>query len=243
MQIGILQTGTVPAELLGQYPTYAGMFGALLQSADPAFSVKNWNINEAMDIPASPGDADGWIITGSRHGVYEDHPWIDPLKAFLREAHAVQAPLVGICFGHQILADALGGKVVKSDKGWGCGIHSYTLRESKGWMDNAAPTLAIHAMHQDQVVEVPPGARVFMESPFCPNAGLAYGETAISVQPHADFDATFERTVIETRRGTIIPEQVADAALAGVDGPTDSAMFGRWMVNFFRHAAAQPKAA
>jgi GMP synthase-like glutamine amidotransferase len=243
MQIGILQTGDTPDELRERYPDYAGMFGALLQAADPAFTVRNWNINGAMDIPASPGDADGWIITGSRHGVYEDHPWIEPLKAFLREAHGAEAPMVGICFGHQILAEALGGKVVKSDKGWGCGVHSYTVRDRKPWMEDAATTLSIQAMHQDQVVEVPPGAQVFMDSPFCPNAGIAYGDTAISVQPHPEFDAAFERTVIENRRGAIIPENVADTALAGVDGPTDSAMFGRWMVRFFREAAARNKAA
>lgn len=243
MQIGILQTGTVPVDLSDRYPSYEAMFGALLTAADPGFTTRNWNINEAMEIPASPAEADGWIITGSRHGVYEDLPWIAPLKTFLQQAHAARAPIVGICFGHQILAEALGGQVVKSDKGWGCGIQHYTVRDRRAWMDEDKPSLSIQAMHQDQVVQLPPGAEVIVESPFCPYAGLAYGETAMSVQPHPEFDAGFERALLTTRRGSVIPQAVADAALAAVDGPTDSAIFGRWMTNFFRHAAARQKAA
>lgn len=243
MKIGVLQTGTVPEELIDRHGPYVAMFERMLQRADPSFSVALWDVNEKREIPDSPFAAEGWIVTGSRHGVYEDHPWIDPLKTFLREAHEARAPIVGICFGHQILAEALGGKVVKSDRGWGCGIHEYRLRDHPGWMDPQKDTIAIQAMHQDQIVQLPPGASVIAESPFCPYAGLAYGETAMSVQPHPEFDAEFERGIITARRGSVIPEELADQALAGVDGPTDSDLFGGWIVNFFRHAAAQPKAA
>ena len=243
MKIGILQTGTVPAELFDSHGPYVTVFERMLQRADPDFSATLWDVNVKHDIPASPFDADGWIVTGSKHGVYEDHPWIEPLKAFLRTAHEARAPIVGVCFGHQILAEALGGKVAKSDRGWGCGIHEYTLRQKLPWMDETRETIAIQAMHQDQVISKPPGATVLADSPFCPYAGLTYGDTAMSVQPHPEFDAEFERKIIEVRRGPVIPEAVADEALARVDGPTDSEMFGRWITNFFRHAAAQQKAA
>ena len=243
MKIGILQTGTVPEDLIDRHGPYVAMFERLMQRADPSFTAQLWDVNEKHEIPNSPFDAEGWIITGSRHGVYEDHPWIEPLKVFLREAHAARAPLVGVCFGHQILAEALGGQVLKSDKGWGCGIHEYSVKTRPAWMEGSKDTIAIQAMHQDQVVTPPPGATVLAESPFCPYAMLAYGETAISVQPHPEFDADFERGILSARRGSVIPDDIADAALAHVDGPTDSDLFGRWIVNFFRHAAAQPKAA
>ncbi len=243
MKIGVLQTGTVAPELIGQHGPYVTMFERMLKAADPAFSVSLWDVNEKHEIPASPHEAEGWIVTGSRHGVYEDHAWIEPLKSFLRAVHADGTPMVGVCFGHQIMAEALGGKVEKSERGWGCGIHEYTLSERPEWMDEPKETIAIHAMHQDQVVAVPPGARVLAGSDFCPYAALAYGETAMSVQPHPEFDGVFQRGIINLRRGSAIPAERADAALAGIDGPTDSEMFGRWITRFFRHAAAQPKAA
>lgn len=243
MKIGVLQTGSVAEEIIDRHGPYVTMFGQMLQRADPSFSVELWDVNVEEHIPALPSEADGWIITGSRHGVYEDHPWIEPLKDFLREAHAARSPLVGVCFGHQILAEALGGKVVKSDRGWGCGIHEYTLDRQMPWMDESKEKIAIQALHQDQVVELPPGAEVLAHSEFCPYAVLAYGETAMSIQPHPEFDASFKRDIIGLRRGAAIPEAIADAALDNIEGPTDSEMFGRWITNFFRHASAQRSAA
>ena len=243
MKIGVLQTGSVAEEIIDRHGPYVTMFERMLQRADPSFSAELWDVNVEGNIPASPSEADGWIITGSRHGVYEDHDWIEPLKAFLREAHAAQAPLVGVCFGHQILAEALGGKVEKSDRGWGCGIHSYTVDQQMPWMDEVKETIAIQALHQDQVVEPPAGATVLAHSEFCPYAALAYGETAMSIQPHPEFDASFERDIINLRRGSAIPEALVDAALETINGPTDSEMFGRWVTNFFRHASAQRSAA
>lgn len=243
MKIGILQTGSVPPELADRHGAYADMFRRLLQSADPGFTVENWNINEESRIPASPFDAEGWLITGSKHGVYEDHPWIEPLKDFLRDAHAAAVPIVGICFGHQILAEALGGKVVKSDRGWGCGVHRYRVTDPAPWMPDAPDTIAVHAMHQDQVVALPPGAQVLAETPFCPFAALAYGDTAFSMQPHPEFDAEFERDIVTVRRGSVIPEQIADEALASLDTGVDADIVGRWITRFFRHAADKRQAA
>ncbi len=243
MKIGVLQTGSVPPELVDRHGSYVAMFEKMLQRADPAFTAELWDINLKGNIPDTPGDADGWIITGSRHGVYEDHDWIEPLKTFIRTAYGTGAPMVGVCFGHQILAEALNGKVVKSERGWGCGIHEYTLQARTEWMDSHQDTIAIHAMHQDQVVDLPPGAKVLASSDFCPYAALAYGETAISIQPHPEFTADFQREIITLRHGTAIPAEIADKALAGLDGRTDSEMFGRWITNFFRHAGNRPRAA
>ncbi len=238
MKIGVLQTGSVPEEIIDRHGPYVGMFERLLQRADPSFSAVLWDVNVAGEIPTTPHEADGWIITGSRHGVYEDHDWIEPLKAFLRGAHAERVPIVGVCFGHQILAEALGGKVEKSDRGWGCGIHTYELDQRPAWMDEAKEEISIQALHQDQVVVLPEGATVLAHSEFCPYAALAYGETAMSVQPHPEFDASFKRDIIGLRRGAAISEAIADAALENIDEPTDSEMFGRWIANFFRHAKA-----
>ena len=104
--IGILTTGHTPDELLADYGTFADMFATLL--GDFAFTFKRFTVVEG-EFPASPDDADGWIVTGSKHGVYEDLAWIRRLEDFIRQTHAAQVPMVGICFGHQVMAKALGG--------------------------------------------------------------------------------------------------------------------------------------
>ena len=238
LTVGVLQTGSVPAELEPRHGAYVDMFERLLQAADPSVSVRLYDVERRTEIPASTDECDGWLVTGSRHGAYEDHAWIPPLEDFLRRAVEAGAPVVGICFGHQILAQALGGRVVKSEKGWGAGVQRYSLDAPAPWMDaEPGEAVAIHAMHQDQVVELPEGARVVGGSAFCPHALLAYGDNAFSMQPHPEFDEAYERALIEARHGRPIPPAVADEALEGLGAPVDAARAGRWIVRFLRHAA------
>jgi GMP synthase-like glutamine amidotransferase len=237
MRIGILETGEVNPALLDQFGSYSPMFEALLAGEDTTFFTVSVVRGE---MPDSVTDADGWVITGSRHGVYEDHPWIEPLKLFLRGAVEARVPVIGVCFGHQILAEALGGKVIKSEKGWGVGVHHYTPETVPSWMDGLAQGFAARAVHQDQVVEVPDDAHVLASSAFCPYAALAYGDPeapyAISVQPHPEFSADFVRGIVETRAGDGIPMDVAQSALASLDQPVNNADWGRWMRKFLEIA-------
>ncbi len=237
MKIGILETGKVNPDLVPAHGPYVPMFRRFLHSADPTIEVEGWDIVDGGRIPASPHDADGWLITGSKFGVYEPLPWIEPLKDFLRETYAATVPIVGICFGHQILAEAMGGRVVKSERGWGCGVHSYRLAGSEPWMTDAQGTLKVHAMHQDQVIEKPEGARVIASSEFCEYAGLAYGDHAFSIQPHPEFDAAYERDLINLRQGGDgIPEDIAERAIRTLENGVDNDLLAQWIVAFFRRA-------
>jgi GMP synthase-like glutamine amidotransferase len=112
------------------------------------------------------------MITGSPAGVYDDEAWIGPLADFIRAGAAAGVPQVGICFGHQILAEALGGKVIKSDKGWGVGRHTYDVVACPGFVsETCPPTVSAAVSHQDQVVALPPGAEVIAASDFTPLPG------------------------------------------------------------------------
>jgi len=246
MLVGILETGKVIDALIPRHGEYPPMFADLLGPAGPELRFRSY-ATEDGEIPARPTECDAWLITGSKHGVYDDLPWIEPLKAFLRAARAAGRPIVGICFGHQILAEALGGQAVKSDKGWGVGVHDYQVTRRPGWMAGAPETIAIHAFHQDQVIAIPEDATVLAQSPFCDYAMLAYGDPeapdAISIQPHPEFNADYTRDLLDLRAGVAIPVDLAAPARETLDRPVHQQDFARWCVSFLRAAAARRNAA
>jgi GMP synthase-like glutamine amidotransferase len=159
--------------------------------------------------------------------VYEPLPWIAPLQEFIRSA--LDSKMVGICFGHQVMAEALGGHVEKSDKGWGSGLHRYAMVRSEPWIDSAG-TIAVPASHQDQVVIQPPNTEVVAASDFTPIAGLAWTDRpAISFQFHPEFSPDFARALIE-KRYDIVPDPAA--AIASLDEPNDNERVAGWIRRF-----------
>lgn len=240
MKIGVLETGEIPENLLDKHGDYPSMFAQMLQRENPeieVFAVKVCN----GEMPAAPTDADGWIITGSRHGVYDDLPWIAPLKTFLRGCVEAGVPVAGICFGHQILAEALGGKVEKSDKGWGIGVHDYKVENLPTWMEDMGDGFSGHAVHQDQIVNLPPDATVVASSDFCDYAALVYGDPenpkAISVQPHPEFTAQYVGDLIDGRLAPVLSEDLAQSARDSLGRKVHNAEWGRWINRFLTLAA------
>jgi GMP synthase-like glutamine amidotransferase len=168
-----------------------------------------------------------YLITGSPAGVYDPLAWIEPLQQFIRSADG--AKMVGICFGHQVMAEALGGHVEKSEKGWGAGLQRYTVVRSEPWIGTAG-TIAVPASHQDQVVVQPPNTEVVAASDFTPFAALAWTDRpAISFQFHPEFSPAFAKALIE-KRYDLVPDP--DAAIASLDAPNDNAVVAQWIRNF-----------
>ncbi len=227
MKIGILETGVPPRDLQAHFGLYGTMFEHLLGEA--AFDWVLYDV-PAGRLPARPEDCDGYLITGAAAGVYDPQPWIADTETFLRNAKG-KAALVGVCFGHQLMAQAFGGKVIKSPKGWGVGLHRYEVRGHRAWMD-AARSIAAPASHQDQVVEAPPNTTVLASSDFTPLGMLAYDDQpAISIQLHPEFEPDYAKALIELRRGRY-EEGTADAAIASLDEPDDRARLGKWIGSF-----------
>ena len=225
MKIGILQTGHSPEEMLEAHGNYSDRFSAMLGGHD--FTFETFSVVDSV-FPAGPQDADGWLITGSKHGAYEDHAWIPPLEDLIRAIYASTTPMIGVCFGHQIIAQALGGKVEKFDGGWSVGRTQYTL--------DGAP-VALNAWHQDQVVVRPDQARVVGHSDFCANAMLAYGDHVWTIQPHPEFGADFIDGLIRTRGKGVVPDAQLEAASAALLLPTDNAGIATRMAAFFKSKA------
>ena len=167
-----------------------------------------------------------------------------PLQDFIRELAAAKIPLIGVCFGHQIIAQALGGEVVKSDKGWGVGLHRYDLEKTYPWMKTDSRQASMYVFHQDQVVKCPATAEVFLSSEFCPYAGLSYGDSIISVQAHPEFEAAYETALLEMFGGSVVPAEVAEQASATMSGgrSADTQLLASWFANFFLSHQQEPQA-
>ncbi len=232
MQIRILVTGEPPEPLKSQFGDYPAMFERLLKPHSDRFSFSSTAAHKGEPMPKL-SEFDGLLITGSPAGVYEDHDWIEPCAALVRETAKAGKPQVGICFGHQLMAQAFGGKAEKSDKGWGVGVHDYNMNAQAGWMSPPSNRLACAVSHQDQVVEAPKGARVLGGSEFCPMGVLDFAQgPAISFQQHPEFAHDYGETLLRFRKDRI-PADRADPGIASYKSRSDRELMGQWIVNFF----------
>jgi len=222
MKIGILQTGHAPDALIETAGDYDRMFRSLL--GGHGFDFDTYAVLDGH-VPTGPDAADGWLITGSKFGVYEDHSWIPPLENLIRAIHAKGLPMVGICFGHQIIAQALGGHVEKYQGGWAVGRVKYTQGDQM---------LTLNAWHQDQVTRRPDGARVLAGNDFCTNGILAYGDKIWTLQPHPEFTTSFVAGLIEKRGRGVVPDAALDAARDTLDGPLDNDEIAAFIGAFFK---------
>jgi len=226
MKIGILQTGMAPDALKDSLGDYPDLFARLL--AGQGFSFETYRVVDGV-FPASVNTCDGWLITGSRHGAYEDHAWIAPLEDFIRHAYAARVPLVGICFGHQIVAQAMGGKVERHPGGWAIGATDY---------DFGGKPMRLNAWHRDQVTQAPPMAQVVGRNAFCANAALVYGDRTLTVQAHPEFRPEFVDGLMQTRGKGLVPDDLMETARDRLPLPIDDRAMADQISDFFKMARA-----
>lgn len=234
-RITIIETGLVPEEHRERHGSFPDMFGRMIRSEDPTAAVDVVSIPNGDALP-HPGKLEAVLITGAAAGVYDGFDWIEPLEDFVRKAYASKTPMVGICFGHQLIAQALGGTVRKSEHGWGIGRHVYQVLPENGVIDGEA--IAIACSHQDQVIEAPRDALTILSSDFTPHAGLLYANgTTLTVQPHPEFDVAFAQVCCELRDGTA-PADVVAKAKASLAQPMDNAKLGGAITRFLARRPA-----
>ena len=224
MHIGILQCGHFPTAEGYPEQTYGDLYTRFLEGRGLTF--QTWSVVD-MQFPESIRSAEGWLISGSKHGAYDYHPFIPPLEVFVRDAYAAQIPLVGICFGHQIIAQALGGKVEKFEGGWSLGRQVYRIE---------GRDVALNAWHQDQVTIPPEQARTIGSNTLCEHAALAYKGRAFSVQGHPEFTDREVELLLSVRRAALSEDQ-AEEVRGNLGKPLSNADLADRIANFFKEPA------
>jgi GMP synthase-like glutamine amidotransferase len=235
MKLGILKTDAVRPEWVAEFGEYPDMFIDLLRRADPELVFRVYDVEQG-EYPADIDEVDAYLITGSKSSVYDDKPWIAQLMEFVRELDRRHKKLVGICFGHQLVAQALGGKTEKSARGWGVGLHTHRFSQIPSWHDGESPDLAILVSHQDQVVKNATGAKVLASSEFCENAVTQIGDHILTFQGHPEFVPAYSREIMAFRR-EMIGEQAYTGGMASLAEAPQGERVARWIVNFLREPA------
>lgn len=235
MKLGLLKIYEVEENLRAAHGDYPEMFARLLQEGGINARWREYDVR-AGELPQTADECDGYLISGSKHAVYENHEWLPPLFDFIRKLRDAGAPrLAGICFGHQAVAAALGGRAEKSEKGWGAGRQQWKICGDAEWLRPRPAEFSLLASHQDQVSELPPGAELLASSAFCPNAMFAVGGQFFCMQGHPEFSSAFCDALLEGRRDEM-PADVWQRAKESAPLPNDRKACAEWLAAFFSAA-------
>lgn len=233
LKLGILDTDTLAPDIEQQYGNYYDMFAQLLSQQNAELRFKRFHVIEDQ-WPTDINECDAYIISGSKFSAYDTDEWIERLKKLIAELYQQQIKMIGICFGHQIIAAALGGRVEKSDRGWGVGVCHYRLPArdieiTASIIDDEV--ISLLASHQDQVSQLPDQATITLESDHCPIAGFQIAQQVLTLQPHPEFSADYCRYLINKRR-QLIGENKSQKALDSLAIETDHIWASHWILNF-----------
>jgi GMP synthase-like glutamine amidotransferase len=235
MHIALLGCDDVPERFRHIAGGYRDMFEALLRPAVPDLELEWFDVVQG-ELPASADTCDAYVCTGSRYSVYEDREWIAKLKDYVRRLHDARKPFVGVCFGHQMLAEALGGEVKPAEQGWGVGVHAMRITQQEPWMQPQRTDCRLQYMHADQVQSLPPESVVLAAARHCPVAMFRVGEHMLGIEGHPEFPAPYVEALVQSRRERI-GEERSQAAIASLREETDHPVVARWISNFLASRA------
>jgi GMP synthase-like glutamine amidotransferase len=226
MKIGLLQCDHTRESVRHVAGDYDDMFANWLK-----IDFHKYDLQQG-EFPKTPSECNAYIATGSKAGVYDDEPWIHEFAELTRKIHASGKPYIGVCFGHQMLGHALGGVVAKSPNGWGIGVQTFAIQHDEIWMAPPATEISLLMSCQDQVLHLPPGAKVLGSNRHCP-VGLFQIGNMLGIQGHPEFQPPYAEALLKLRRESIGAEQT-DAALATLGHPLDGPLLAAWAMTFLR---------
>ena len=230
LEVGLIECDHTTPHLRDVAGDYADMFRALFAGHAPGIELVTYDA-VGGGLPAGAAQHDAWLVTGSRHAVYDDLAWVSDLLAFIREVHAGSQRLVGICFGHQAIAQALGGETAPSERGWGVGAHRARIVQSRDWMQPRLDEMRLLMSHQDQILRLPPNATVLATSEHCEVSMFEVDGRLLGIQGHPEFTAPYAAALLDARADRIRPDVVA-AAQATFSAETDGGTVARWISRY-----------
>ncbi|AYC33240.1 amidotransferase [Pseudomonas cavernae] len=230
LRICILETDVLRPELVDQYQGYGRMFEQLFARQPIAAEFSIYNV-VAGDYPPDSERFDAYLVTGSKADSFGSDPWIQTLKTYLLERYERGDKLLGVCFGHQLLALLLGGKAERAAQGWGVGTHNYRIAEQPQWMTPTLEDLTLLISHQDQVTALPENATLIASSDFCPHAAYAINDQVLCFQGHPEFIHDYSRALLDIRQQHL-GEQIYQQAISSLDQDHQGTVVAEWMMRF-----------
>ncbi len=230
--LGILQCDTVMTQFQSSFGNYPLMLTKLFHRIEPEMNIHVYNVQNGQ-YPPNINACDAYITTGSKASVYDKADWIKNLEHYIRTLHQVKKKLIGICFGHQLIAQALGGKTEPAPQGWGVGVHNYSITNRPSWLSPEKKSFNLIVSHKDQVVQLPENATVIAGSRFCPYAAFYIGQHIFTTQGHPEFSKEYSAALMQYRRETL-GSNLYQTGLDSLERPTDEIAFTHWMINFMK---------
>jgi GMP synthase-like glutamine amidotransferase len=230
MKLGILVTDQLDSQISEKFGSYPEMFQALLIQIDPSLTFSSYSVID-QTYPETIDECDAYLITGSKFSAHEDKPWINQLCNYIQTLHRQQKKLIGICFGHQLIARALGGKTEKSTQGWGIGSMPVDIFQHPNWLQPSINIFNLLVSHQDQVSSLPSNSALIAGSKFCPHASYQVGNHILTFQGHPEFSKNYSQYLMEKRREIIGGSRVNEGILS-LNDKINHLEVARWMVNF-----------
>lgn len=234
MKAAILQFDYIREKYLNRFGDYPEMIKQMFKRADPPVSFDTYDCKDGQ-FPSDINKYDFYITTGSKTSAFEELEWVEKSIQFIQLLDKYKKKLIGICFGHQLMAMALEGKVERSEKGWGVGIARNRVVTNPEWMSKKISKIDILVSHQDQITELPSDTMVIAESDFCPFFVVQWGGYFLSIQGHPEWNRDYSRTLMNDRRA-IIPADIIDSALDSLEIEPGNATFMQWVVDFVKNS-------